>query len=472
MDNDLLDIFLNGNNSRNSNTTILDEPEIRDYHFERNLSFTLPFNFSKHSSKSKYEKKLEISTVDKNNIITRQVEITSEHGPLNGVDQDVLICLMSLAKSQKTEMPRFTLLNICNILEMPSSSTKMVKESIRKMSDVKLVFKDTFVGPDGKIQKEYITRLINNAEFNDVLRKNAPKSEHHHVSFDKKVIDNIMRDFTITIPREFYNRLPYGGPKSLIRLLEANRINTNQPVFLMKIEDLASIIGINSEPRFIKRKLKEYLCALQENNVKLEFSFHGKAPIMLRVSYDGLESESSLEKECREIFERLQTRFSDVYLEKYNVKKYLSYWSMKFHKDNDYIYMGKHNYGFKKIYLVVEQLLKQYEDGQPIKNFHALIEKTYDNIILDHSESCFLFTKNELLKSDSYSSQKVSITIDKKMLDTFQDENPEEYLKIKELAEQEFDELFSDFEGFSFNTYLETKVSAAVKENLERTISE
>ena len=367
---------------------------------------------------------------------------------------------MSLAKAQDTDMPNFTIAGICKILQISDSSTKKIKDSIRKMIDVKLVFKDSFVGTEGKVHKEYITRLINNVEFQDVIKRNSSTNEYHFVRFDRKVIDNLMRDFTISIPREFYNKLPYGGPKRLLQLLEANWVNTKKPVYTAKVVDLASILGINSEIRFIKRKIKEYLEALKENGVNLEYSFHGTNPLLLRVSYAGLESETSLERECSEIYEKYLTKFNCDYLEKYGIRKFLSFWSMKYHSDKDYIFIGKHKTGVKKIYLVIEQLLDQYKNGQGIKNFHALIDKTYQSIIVNEINTCLIIEekKSETIKIPTEK------TVDSKSIEDFKLNNLEKYNELKLLAQQEFTELFADFDGFTFETYLNSKLLSELKD--------
>ncbi len=459
MEQELLNVYLNGNISRVSGEGSLDNYEIKDYYLERNISFSLPFNFSKHSSKERYEKKLEISTIDNNKVVTRQLEITSELGPLNGVDQDVLLCLMSLAKAQDTDMPNFTIAGICKILQISDSSTKKIKDSIRKMIDVKLVFKDSFVGSEGKVHKEYITRLINNVEFQDVIKRNSTTNEYHFVRFDRKVIDNLMKDFTISIPREFYNKLPYGGPKRLLQLLEANWVNTKKPIYIAKVTDLASILGINSEIRFIKRKIKEYLEALKESGVNLEYSFHGASPLLLRVSYSGLDSETSLEKECSEIYEKYLTKFNYDYLEKYGIRKYLSFWSMKYHSEKDYVFVGKQKIAVKKIYLAIEQLLDQYKNGQIVKNFHALIDKTYHSIIINEMNTCLIIKEN---KSENIKAP-IEKVVDLKTIENFQLNDLDKYNEIKLLAQQEFAELFEDFDGFTFETYFNSKLLAELK---------
>ena len=150
--------------------------KVNNFKIEVNLGLALPFRYYIDEN-AKFEKqKSVVRTVDDNgSIYMLEVTTQSDEGPLQSVENDVLLVLLTMAFEQRSALVPmdsvnavsdrrvyYTLAEICRRLGLSENNSNRISKAIKRIASQNLSFKNfRYHSPSGKIlQAEENTKII------------------------------------------------------------------------------------------------------------------------------------------------------------------------------------------------------------------------------------------------------------------------------------------------------------------------
>jgi hypothetical protein len=249
--------------------------DLVNFKSEFNIGLALPFEFCKNNKQEKFEKHSMTKWFDENGNMNRlEVIFRGNSGAAGKTDQDVLNILMSMCVEQKTDSPIFTYEDIRRRLGLAKGSHGNIRDSIRRMLDMKIEFKKSFYTANGSKNLNAEKHLIQsrksviNEDFSDFQNIDA----RHSVTFDQDIMNNLLSGYYSVLNRETYLSLESGAVRRLYQLIVANRDVGQKNIFTLEVDDIASVLGLTKKKDFYSN-VKKYFEALKIALPNLEYTF-------------------------------------------------------------------------------------------------------------------------------------------------------------------------------------------------------
>lgn len=288
-------------NISSSDLILPNVPEItngRDNNFkiEVNLGLALPFRYYIDEN-SKFEKqKSVVRSVDEHgSIYMLEVTTQSNDGPLQSVENDVLLVLLTMAFEQHTALvpissveavsdarPErrvyYTLAEICRRLELSENNSNRIGKAIQRIASQNLSFKNfRYHSPTGKIlQAEENTKIIlKSGRVRHGVSKDTFLADHTDVSyveFDHNIIRNLYDEYVSVVEQKEYLSLKSGHQRRILIFLYSKKRSFGND-FLFNLNELAQVIGILDSKKDKRRRLiLEYMQKAKEVTNVFDFS--------------------------------------------------------------------------------------------------------------------------------------------------------------------------------------------------------
>lgn len=288
--------------SRNANDLVLPKiPDIstgKDNHFkiELNLGLALPFRYHIDANSKIKQHKSIVRSIDENgSVFMLEISTQSDDGPLQAVENDVLLCLLTMAFDQRnvpavmgnTEQTNnhrvyYTLAEICKRLGLSENNSTRVSKAIKRIASQNLSFKNfRYHSPTGKIiQAEENTKIILKS---GRVRYGSTKegflanhSDFFYVEFDHNIIQNLYDEYVSVVQQKEYLSLSSGNHRRVLIFLYSKKRNYGDN-FIFSLNELAQVIGLQDSLKDKKRRLIfEYLLRTKEATSAFEFSITKK----------------------------------------------------------------------------------------------------------------------------------------------------------------------------------------------------
>jgi hypothetical protein len=287
-------------NIESRNTTDLVLPKIpdispgNDHHFkiELNLGLALPFRYHiDENSKIKKHKSIVRSIDENGSVLMLEISTQSDEGPLQAVENDVLLVLLTMAFDQRkvpamidnveqTNNHRvyYTLAEICKRLGLSENNSTRVSKAIKRIGSQNLSFKNfRYHSPTGKIiQAEENTKIIlKNGRVRYGSTKDgflANHSDVFYVEFDHNIIRNLYDEYVSLVEQKEYLSLSSGNHRRVLIFLYSKKRNYGNS-FIFSLNELAQVIGLQDSLKDKRRRLIfEYIQRTQEVTTGFDFS--------------------------------------------------------------------------------------------------------------------------------------------------------------------------------------------------------
>lgn len=441
---------------------------IEKFSSENNIGLLLPFDYSRTKREpGEYRKTMSASVLVGQNLERMQIEIVSTDGPLDGLDQDVLMSISTFATEQKTIEPIFSLSLIAKLLNLDKSMVTKIRKSVLKLVGTKITFRNSFFTSEGKVEREYVTHLISSVDFRTLKRDGISRGEGHRISLDPKVAKNLLNGFFTSLDKDLYLSLPMGAPRRIFQILETYKKNHGD-IFIIRVEDLADILCLKA-PKNWKFIITKYLNDIKDSGVELNFSFEEKqSNKFIKISYKGFPKKLIDDSQYIAFIDSITQFYGAKFLENLNFGP-IEVRSLegRLELSNETTFVD--NFYIRKIFVLIDIVLMQYQkSSKPIKNLQALVTMIskdfagppYGYVYLDkriddrRKIEKIKLEKEKDIESSTFSLNQAMIERFKIDYAHFMDEI---YGEVKE--EQE---LFSDF-NFTLDTLVNAKIASKIE---------
>lgn len=257
------------------------------FKFELNLGLALPskFRMSKNFDKTKEFVSIVQNVAEDGSVGILKCITQSSTGPLQGLDNDVLAVLLTLASEQKSTANKvmsngfrvyYTLSEICRRLKLSENTSTNVAESISNICSQKLILNNFVYKSEEKraikdIQETKIIlkrgRIIgadgNKGEYEDF-------SSYFYVEFDSNIISNLFNDYVSVLSSNKYLSLKSGPYRKLYIFLTSKKKSFGNR-FVFNLSEVTSVLGIeDSTPKKQRELAGKYIKEVSE---ELNFDF-------------------------------------------------------------------------------------------------------------------------------------------------------------------------------------------------------
>lgn len=268
-----------------------------DFKFELDFGLALPFRYycSNEDYKNTHSATV-VKSVDTGTGKIRSVAIStrSNEGPLQAVESDVLVVLLTMMIEQKND-PRFQLMTktmgensqtktgrvyynlaeICRRLERNVGSSGRVKEAITRIRSQEIELKKIEYDPQSNklidvvsnhsiiLQKPGRIRISGQGESVDKFR------EIFFVDLDSYITENMFKDYFSTIEQVQYVALGTGMQRRLLIFLNSKKASHGD-VFTFEMMELVQVLGLDGKAR-IKRIVLDTLDKVKEKLGNFEY---------------------------------------------------------------------------------------------------------------------------------------------------------------------------------------------------------
>jgi hypothetical protein len=263
-----------------------------NFKIEVNLGLALPFRYYIDEN-AKFEKqKSVVRTVDDNgSIYMLEVTTQSDEGPLQSVENDVLLVLLTMAFEQRSSLVPihavesitnqrvyYTLAEICRRLGLSENNSNRISKAIKRIASQNLSFKNfRYHSPTGKIlQAEENTKIIlkngriRSGQTRDGFLNNH--SDYFYVEFDHNIIKNLYDEYVSVVEQKEYLSLSAGHQRRILIFLYSKKRSFGSD-FLFNLNELAHVIGLHDSKKDKKRRLIfEYLQKTREITGVFDFT--------------------------------------------------------------------------------------------------------------------------------------------------------------------------------------------------------
>ncbi len=263
-----------------------------NFKIEVNLGLALPFRYYIEEN-SKFEKqKSVVRTVDDNgSIYMLEVTTQSDEGPLQSVENDVLLVLLTMAFEQRSALVPidsieassdrrvyYTLAEVCRRLGLSENNSNRISKAIKRIASQNLSFKNfRYHSPSGKIlQAEENTKIILKS---GRIRSGGTRegfltnhSDFFYVEFDHNIIKNLYDEYVSVVEQKEYLSLSAGHQRRILIFLYSKKRSFGND-FLFNLNELAQVIGLHDSQKDKRRRLiYEYLQKTREITGVFDFS--------------------------------------------------------------------------------------------------------------------------------------------------------------------------------------------------------
>jgi len=263
-----------------------------NFKIEVNLGLALPFRYYIDEN-AKFEKqKSVVRTVDDNgSIYMLEVTTQSDEGPLQSVENDVLLVLLTMAFEQRSALVPissieavsdrrvyYTLAEICRRLGLSENNSNRISKAIKRIASQNLSFKNfRYHSPSGKIlQAEENTKIILKS---GRIRSGGTRegflsnhSDFFYVEFDHNIIKNLYDEYMSVVEQKEYLSLSAGHQRRILIFLYSKKRSFGND-FLFNLNELAQVIGLQDSQKDKRRRLIfEYLQKTREITAVFDFS--------------------------------------------------------------------------------------------------------------------------------------------------------------------------------------------------------
>ncbi len=263
-----------------------------NFKIEVNLGLALPFRYYIEEN-SKFEKqKSVVRTVDDmGSIYMLEVTTQSDEGPLQSVENDVLLVLLTMAHEQRKALVAidliesvsdrrvyYTLAEICRRLGLSENNSNRISKAIKRIASQNLSFKNfKYHSPSGKIlQAEENTKIILKS---GRIRSGGTRegflnnhSDYFYVEFDHNIIKNLYDEYVSVVEQKEYLSLAAGHQRRILIFLYSKKRSFGSD-FLFNLNELAQVIGLQGSQKDKRRRLIfEYLQKTKEITAVFDFS--------------------------------------------------------------------------------------------------------------------------------------------------------------------------------------------------------
>ena len=266
--------------------------KVNNFKIEVNLGLALPFRYYIDEN-AKFEKqKSVVRTVDDNgSIYMLEVTTQSDEGPLQSVENDVLLVLLTMAFEQRSALVPmdsvnavsdrrvyYTLAEICRRLGLSENNSNRISKAIKRIASQNLSFKNfRYHSPSGKIlQAEENTKIILKS---GRIRSGGTRegflsnhSDFFYVEFDHNIIKNLYDEYVSVVEQKEYLSLSAGHQRRILIFLYSKKRSFGTD-FLFNLNELAQVIGLQDSQKDKRRRLIfEYLQKTREITAVFDFS--------------------------------------------------------------------------------------------------------------------------------------------------------------------------------------------------------
>ena len=244
-----------------SDTNLIPHIEIGEqgdssFKIEPNLGLALPFqHYIDDNKKNETRKSVVTSTDGDGNIFFLEISTQSDSGPLQAMENDVLISLLSMAVDQKNKHQEtsgkkrvfYSLAEICRRLGISEGSSGRVKSAIEKIKAQKVSFKNyIYVAETSEYFKgEFNTRIILSDGKVTMGSVNSDTiKEFFYADFEPVIIKNLLNNYYSVIEHKRYLELSPGNQRRILVFLFSKK-KTFGNEFIFDLEELARVLGIS-----------------------------------------------------------------------------------------------------------------------------------------------------------------------------------------------------------------------------------
>ena len=263
-----------------------------NFKIEVNLGLALPFRYYIDEN-AKFEKqKSVVRTVDDNgSIYMLEVTTQSDEGPLQSVENDVLLVLLTMAFEQRSALVPidsieavsdrrvyYTLAEVCRRLGLSENNSNRISKAIKRIASQNLSFKNfRYHSPSGKIlQAEENTKIILKS---GRIRSGGTRegflsnhSDFFYVEFDHNIIKNLYDEYVSVVEQKEYLSLSAGHQRRILIFLYSKKRSFGSD-FLFNLNELAQVIGLQDSKKDKRRRLIfEYMQKTREITEVFDFS--------------------------------------------------------------------------------------------------------------------------------------------------------------------------------------------------------
>lgn len=267
-----------------------------DFKFEIDLGLALPFRFHcKEEDLKKSHAATVMKSIDESGKIKLvKVSTQSDEGPLQAVENDVLLVLLSMAYEQyknKKEFENidigpvsgtrvyFTLAEICRRLNLDVGSSGRVKKAIKRIYSQKITYKQMeYSRGDSKPAIDIVKNhkiIVSDGEIRISSKKNFDKfREFFYVDLDAFIVSNLFKDYFSVIEPSHYLSLGIGGQRRLLIFLQSKRKQYGD-CFTFELAEMVEVLGIDDQQR-TKRAALSILSKVAEKSTTFKYTLKEK----------------------------------------------------------------------------------------------------------------------------------------------------------------------------------------------------
>jgi len=245
-----------------SNFPTISDPNDSSFKIELNLGLALPFQHYIDDSRKAEPRRSIVKTVDADqNIFMLEIKSQSDKGPLQAMENDVLVSLLSMAIEQKNKNIQesegkfrvyYSLASICTRLGISVGSSGRVALALENIKSQNITFKNFgyFSKTSEFVEGEFNTRIILSSGRVRVGKTNTNENskELFYADFEPKIIKNLFNDYYSVIEHKRYLELSPGNQRRIIVYLYSKKKQFG-PEFMFDLDELAEVLGISDSPK-------------------------------------------------------------------------------------------------------------------------------------------------------------------------------------------------------------------------------
>ena len=239
-----------------------------DFKYELDLGLALPFRYN---CSDEDLKKIHAAKVAKNIDTTGKIKFLkvttqSDEGPLQAVENDVLLALLTMAYDQRHSIKTysfdndiqtgtrvyFTYAEICRRLGIDSGNSGRVKKAIQRIKSQKLSFKQWDYSPGSDKFHDQSTNtsiILRDGDMKVSRNRNVDTFQQvYYVDLDPFIVNNLFKNYFSTIDQSQYLALPAGSARRLLIFLQSKKKNYGDN-FTFELEEIIQILGYDSHER-------------------------------------------------------------------------------------------------------------------------------------------------------------------------------------------------------------------------------
>ena len=254
------------------------------FRFEVNLGLALPFKYYLDGDPSQYStNKASVKTVKEDGSFYHvEVETSSERGPMQGMENDVLLVLLTMASEQggisgssdSTARVYYTVSEVCRRLNLSIGTSTTVKNAIANIKSQKIRTKNFgYDATSGKMaQTSLDTNLVvtsGKVRKADAIKGLTDAQEMFFIEFSTHVIGNLYDQYVGVISPSEYLGLRSGPQRRVLIFLRSKKKRFGDH-FVFRLSELAQVLGISNSGKK-RRQIREYLLRIVESEIELSF---------------------------------------------------------------------------------------------------------------------------------------------------------------------------------------------------------